>query len=165
LGSSLYGSQLAAMLGLPYAFASHFAPDALMQALQIYRETFRPSGQLAKSHAMVGVNVVIAETDAEARHLFTTLQQRSTNMLRGKRGKLPPPIDDIETYWTPAEKAQASRMLACSFVGSPDTVRQALHGFVDHTGADELMVACALYDQEARKNSYRHLAAMQAQFS
>jgi len=165
LGSSLYGAQLAAMLGLPYAFASHFAPDALMQALHIYRETFRPSQQLAQSHAMVGVNVVIADTDEEARYLFTTLQQRSTNMLRGKRGKLPPPIDDIETYWTPAEKAQASRMLACSFVGSPDTVRQALHGFVEHTGADELMVACALYDHGARKTSYRHLAAMQAEFS
>ena len=98
-------------------------------------------------------------------HLFTLLRVPSPNMLRGKRGKLPPRIDDIETYWTPAEKAQASRMLACSFVGSPDTVRQALHGFVDHTGADELMVACALYDHEARKNSYRHLAAMQADFN
>ena len=102
LGSSLYGAQLAAMLGLPYAFASHFAPGALMQALQVYRERFAPSGQLERPYAMVGVNVIAAETDAEARRLFTSAQQQFTNMLRGTRGQLPPPIDDIEAYWSPA---------------------------------------------------------------
>ncbi|MCG7392701.1 LLM class flavin-dependent oxidoreductase, partial [Microvirga sp. ACRRW] len=114
LGSSLFGSQLAAMLGLPYAFASHFAPNALFQALQVYRERFQPSAQLDKPYAMVGVNVIAADTDEEAKRLFTSAQQAFTNMFRGTRGKLQPPIDDIETYWTPSEKAQASGMLACS---------------------------------------------------
>ena len=158
LGSSLYGAQLAAHLGLPYAFASHFAPDALMQALAVYRENFRPSAQLERPHAMVGINVVAADTDDEARRLFTTLQQRFTDMMRNARGQLSPPIDDIEAYWTPAEKAQASRMLACSFVGSPDTVRRELGRFVEATGADELMAASAVYDHAARLRSYELLA-------
>ena len=122
LGSSLYGAQLAALLGLPYAFASHFAPDALEQALALYRERFQPSQQLPASYAMAGVNVIVADTDAEARRLFTSVQMRFVGMFRGERGLLQPPIDDIETYWTPTEKVQASRMLACSFVGSPETV-------------------------------------------
>src|SRR5215210_857148 len=126
LGSSLYGAQLAAMLGLPYAFASHFAPDALMPALQVYRERFQPSHQLERPYAMVGVNVIAAETDAEARRLFTSAQQAFANMLRGTRGKLPPPIDDIESYWSPTEKEHVCKMLACSFVGTPETVRDGL---------------------------------------
>jgi luciferase family oxidoreductase group 1 len=158
LGSSLFGAQLAAMLGLPYAFASHFAPDALMQALQVYRDKFEPSQQLGRPYAMVGVNVVAAETDAEARRLFTSAQQSFTNLLRGTRGQLRPPIDDIETYWTPAEKARASGMLACAFVGSRDTVRRGLESFIEKTGADELMVASAIYDHEARLRSYEILA-------
>jgi luciferase family oxidoreductase group 1 len=161
LGSSLYGAQLAAMLGLPYAFASHFAPDALMQALQVYRARFEPSEQLDRPYAMVGVNVVAAETDAEARRLFTSAQQRTTNMLRGTRGQLPPPIDDIESYWSPAEKAHASAMLTCSFVGAPETVRRGLERFVAQTGADELMVASAIYDHAARLRSYEVLAGIQ----
>ena len=160
LGSSLFGSQLAAMLGLPYAFASHFAPDHLEQAIEIYRAKFEPSVQLKKSHAMAGVNVVLAETDEEARHLFTTLQMRFADMFRGARGLLKPPIDDIETYWTPSEKVQASRMLACSFVGSPETVRKSLTAFVERTGADELMVASAIYDHQARLKSYALLAGL-----
>src|SRR5712675_153615 len=119
LGSSLFGAQLAAILGLPYAFASHFAPAALMPALQEYRSRFKPSEQLCQSYAAAGVNVFAAETDAEACRLFTSAQQQFTRMVRGTRGKLPPPIDDIETYWTPAEKEQASAMLKYSFVGSP----------------------------------------------
>src|SRR5690606_31920927 len=111
LGSSLFGAQLAAMLGLPYAFASHFAPAALMQALQAYRERFEPSAQLDRPYAMVGVNVIAADTDEEARYLFTSTQQQFTNLFRGARGKLQPPIDDIESYWTPTEKAQAMAML------------------------------------------------------
>jgi len=158
LGSSLYGAQLAATLGLPYAFASHFAPDALMQALQVYREMFRPSAQLQRPYAMVGVNVIAADTDAEARRLFTSPQQSFTHLVRGTRGQLPPPIDDIESYWSPMEKMQASRMLACSFVGAADTVRQGLTDFLAQTGADELIVASAIYDHAARLRSYEILA-------
>ena len=157
LGSSLYGAQLAAMLGLPYAFASHFAPDALMQALQIYRERFEPSPQLEHSHAMAGVNVIVAETDEKARRLFTSLQMRFADMFRNARGLMKPPIEDIETYWTPAEKMQASRMLACSFVGSPHTVERELQAFIERTGVDELMVACAIHDHDARLLSYELL--------
>ncbi len=160
LGSSLYGAQLAAMLGLPYAFASHFAPDHLMQALEVYRAKFEPSEQLQKSHAMVGVNVVLADTDEEARHLFTTLQMRFADMFRGARGFLKPPINDIEMYWTPSEKIQASRMLACAFVGSPETVRASLGRFVQQTGAEELMVATAVFDHQARLKSYELLAGL-----
>jgi luciferase family oxidoreductase group 1 len=160
LGSSLYGAQLAAALGLPYAFASHFAPADLMPALATYRSSFRPSAQLAAPYAMVGVNAVVAPTDAEARRLFTSVQQGVTNLLRGARGQLQPPIDDIEAYWTPAEKAQASRMLACSFVGSPATVRAELTRFVADTAADELIVAAGIFDQTARLRSYELLASV-----
>jgi luciferase family oxidoreductase group 1 len=158
LGSSLYGAQLAAALGLPYAFASHFAPGDLMAALATYRAAFRSSAQLAAPYAMVGVNAVVAETDAQARRLFTSIQQGVTNLLRGARGRLQPPVDDIESYWTPAEKAQASRMLACSFVGSPATVRTGLTRFVADTGADEIIVAAGIFDQAARLRSYELLA-------
>jgi luciferase family oxidoreductase group 1 len=158
LGSSLFGAQLAAALGLPYAFASHFAPEALMQALAIYREKFEPSRQLARSYAMIGVNVVAAETDAEARRLFTSAQQSFTNLLRGTRGQLRPPIDDIETYWSPPEKARASAMLATSIVGSRETVRRGLEALIAQTGADELMVASAIFDHAARLRSYEILA-------
>ena len=158
LGSSLFGAELAAALGLPYAFASHFAPAALVPALQLYREHFRPSAQLDKPYAMVGVNVIAADADTEARRLATSLQQAFTDMLRGARGRLKPPLGDIETYWTPMEKAQAQSMLACTFVGSPETIRPALQRFVAETGADELIVASAIYDHEARKTSYARLA-------
>jgi luciferase family oxidoreductase group 1 len=160
LGSSTFGAQLAAALGLPYAFASHFAPDALHAALRTYREMFRPSAQLARPHAMVGCNVIAADTDAEARRLFTSVQQSFTNMLRNARGKLAPPIDDIDDYWQPHEKAHASSMLACSFVGSADTVRAGLERFIAETGADELMVGGAIFDQDARLRSYEILAGI-----
>jgi len=158
LGSSLYGAQLAAALGLPYAFASHFAPDDLLPALEVYRAKFRPSAQLDRPYAMVGANVIAAETDAAARRLFTSAQQAFTNLFRGARGQLLPPIDDIETYWTPLEKAQASRMLACSFVGAPATVRAGLERFAAETGADEVIVASAIYEHAARLRSYEILA-------
>ncbi|MBK8764858.1 MAG: LLM class flavin-dependent oxidoreductase [Burkholderiaceae bacterium] len=157
LGSSLYGAQVAAHFGLPYAFASHFAPDALMQALEVYRQYFRPSAQLQKPHAMVGVNVIVADTDDEARRLFTSLQQRFTNMLRNQRGQMSPPIDDIEQYWTPAEKHQVMQMLSCSFAGSRDTVKRLLDAFIEKTGADELMVSGAIFDHAARLRSYELL--------
>ena len=160
LGSSLYGAQLAAALGLPYAFASHFAPDALEHALAIYKAQFRPSQQSAKPHVMAGVNVVLADTDAEADYLFSSIQQRFTDMIRGKRGYLKPPIDDIHAYWSADENMHASRMLACSFVGSPDTVRRKLDGFVTSTGVDELMVASAIFEHQARLRSYELLAEL-----
>ena len=158
LGSSLFGAQLAAHLGLPYAFASHFAPDALLPALEVYRETFQPSAQLDRPYAMIGVNVIAAETDAEAQRLFTSPQQSFSNLVRGARGKLPPPVDDIEAYWTAMEKAQASRMLSCSAVGSPDTVRRGLEQLAERTGADEFIVASAIFDHAARLRSYALLA-------
>jgi luciferase family oxidoreductase group 1 len=158
LGSSLFGAQLAAMLGLPFAFASHFAPDALHQALSLYRAQFQPSAQLQRPYAVVGANVFAAETDAEARRLFTSAQQSFTNLVRGTRLQLRPPIDDIETYWTPAEKQQASRMLTYSFVGSRETVTRGLETFIAETGADEVIVAAAIYDHQARLRSYEILA-------
>jgi luciferase family oxidoreductase group 1 len=158
LGSSLYGAQLAAALGLPYAFASHFAPDALLPALEVYRERFQPSEQLQQPHAMVAANVIAADDDAEARWLFTSVQQSFTNVFRGRRGGLPPPIDDIEAYWAPEEKARVSQMLSRSFVGSPDTVGSGLERFIEETRADELIVATAIHDQAARLRSYELLA-------
>ncbi|MDB5567623.1 MAG: alkane 1-monooxygenase [Tardiphaga sp.] len=162
LGSSTYGAQLAAALGLPYAFASHFAPEQLLQALQIYRERFEPSEQLAKPHAMVGVNIIAADTDKEAKRLATTQQMSFTNMFRGTRGLSQPPIDDIETYWSPAEKAQAMRMLARSIVGSPETVRAGLAALIAETGADELMVVSDVYDHATRLHSYQLIAKANA---
>ncbi len=158
LGSSLFGAQLAAELGLPYAFASHFAPDALMQALAVYRERFKPSEQQATPYAMPGINVVAADTDEEARYLFTTIQQRFTDMIRGTRGKLQPPIEDIEAYWSPAEKAHVSGMLRYAFVGSAQSLERQLGAFLDATQADEIMVTAPLYDPEKRKRSYEILA-------
>ena len=163
LGSSTFGAELAARLGLPYAFASHFAPASLFDALEIYRTQFKPSKQLDRPYAMVGVNVVAADTEEEARRLFTTVQQSFTNLLRGSPGKLQPPVDDIEEYWTPAEKRQASRMLKHSIVGSPETVRRDLESFVALTKADELMVVSHLYDQAARVRSYEIVAEGQLQ--
>jgi len=162
LGSSLFGAQLAAMLGLPFAFASHFAPEHLMDALAMYRDRFEPSEQLDRPYAMVGCNVIAADTEKEARRLFTSPQQSFVNLVRGTRGQLRPPIDDIESYWSPAEKAHASRMLACSFVGVGEQVAEGLRAFVAQTGADELIVAGAIYDHQARLRSYEILAEAMA---
>lgn len=158
LGSSLFGAQLAAMLGLPYAFASHFAPDALLQALDSYRRGFKPSLQLDRPYAMTGIHVVAAETDVEAAHLFTSVQQQFTNMTRGQPSRFPPPIDDINRYWSAPEQVQASRMLRYAVVGSPATVRRGLEAFVADTRADELMVVSAIYDHAARLRSYEILS-------
>ncbi len=160
LGSSTFGAEMAAAFGLPYAFASHFAPDALFDALEIYRKQFKPSKQLQRPYAMVGVNIVAAATDEEARRLFSTLQQSFTNLLRGSPGKLQPPLDDIEQYWTPPEKHQASRMLKYSIVGSAETVRRDLESFIALTRADELMVVCSLHDHAARVRSYEIVAGI-----
>lgn len=158
LGSSLYGAQVAAMLGLPYAFASHFAPQALMQAVSVYRERFKPSVQLAAPYVVVGCNVIVADTEIEARRLFTTPQQQFVRMVRSSRGLLPPPVDDIESIWTPMEKAQASSMLGCSFHGSTATIKTALDPLIEATGANELMVAAAIWDHQARARSFELLA-------
>ena len=158
LGSSTFGARLAAKLGLPYAFASHFAPDSLEAALQAYRAQFYASAQQASPHAMVGINIIAAETDAEAQRLATTQQMSFTDMFRGARGLSKPPIDDIETYWSGAEKAQASHMLAFSVVGSKQTVREGLERLISMTGADELMIVSDVFDHAARLRSYEIIA-------
>ena len=163
LGSSLYSAQLAAWLGLPFAFASHFAPEQLLDALDIYRNTYRPSARWPKPHAMVGLNVVCADTDAEAAHLFTSLQRRFLGMQRGQRGLLQRPIApaEMEALWTPQEKAGVQRMLAVSAVGGPETVRRQVRALVERTQADELIVACAVHEHTARLRSYELLASLQ----
>jgi luciferase family oxidoreductase group 1 len=158
LGSTLFGGQLAAMLGLPYAFASHFSPAALMQALEAYRGGFKPSRQLDRPYAAAGINVVAADSDAEARRLFTSAQQQFTNLFRGTPGRLQPPIEDIDNYWTPTEKAQASGMLTYSFVGSHDNVRLAVTRFLERTEVDEVFIVSAIYDHAARLRSYEIVA-------
>lgn len=158
LGSSLFGAQLAAELGLPFGFASHFAPQMLDQALAIYRERFRPSAQLDRPYALVGVNIIAAPTDAEARRLATSQQMSFADLFRGARNLTQPPIDDIEQYWTPMEKAQAAQMLAHSIIGGPDTVRTGMQALAERTAADELMVVSDVYDFGHRLRSFRMIA-------
>ncbi|GGI75676.1 alkane 1-monooxygenase [Polymorphobacter multimanifer] len=158
LGSSTYGAQVAAEFGLPYAFASHFAPDQLMQALAIYRARFKPSAQLARPHAMIGVNIIAADSDDRARRLATTQQMSFANLLRGTRGLSQRPIDDIDTYWSPAEKAQASSMLARSIIGSPATVTAGIAALLAETAADELMIVSDIYDHHDRLRSFQLIA-------
>jgi luciferase family oxidoreductase group 1 len=153
LGSSLFSAQLAAMLGLPFAFASHFAPGDLMQALDVYRAGFQPSAQLERPYVMVAANVLAADTESQARRHFTSQQQSFINLRRGMPGQVPPPIDDIETYWSPAEKAMVQHALACSFIGTPDGVESGLRQFIGATQADELMITAHIYDQAARLRS------------
>lgn len=154
LGSSLFGAQLAAALGLPYGFASHFAPQALHQALNVYRTNFKPSPQQDKPYALVGVNVIAAETDEEARYLATSQQMSFADLFRGARSLMQPPIEDIETYWSPQEKAQAGQMLSCSVVGGPETVRRGLLKLIEDTAADELMIVSDIYDPDKRLRSF-----------
>jgi luciferase family oxidoreductase group 1 len=161
LGSSTYGAQLAAELGLPYAFASHFAPDQLLPALEIYRSRFKPSEQLDRPYAMVGVNIIAADSEREARRLATTQQMSFTDIFRGARGLSQPPIDDIESYWSPMEKAQAMQMLARTIVGTPDMVHAGIEALVAETGADELMIVSDVYDHAARLRSFELIAASQ----
>ncbi|MCA0431968.1 MAG: LLM class flavin-dependent oxidoreductase [Proteobacteria bacterium] len=158
LGSSNFGAMLAGELGLPYAFASHFAPDHLLSALQVYRSRFTPSEQLERPYAMVGVNIIAAETDAEARHLATTQQMSFTNIFRGARGLGQPPIEDIESYWSPTEKQQAMRMLARSIIGAPGTVRAGMQALIAETGADELIIVSDVYDHAKRLRSFKLIA-------
>jgi luciferase family oxidoreductase group 1 len=153
LGSSLFSAQLAAELGLPFAFASHFAPDYLMPALAAYRRLFRPSAALDAPYAMVGVTAFAADTDADAHRLFTSLQQQFTNLRRGTPGPLPPPVDSMNGRWSEAERAGVDRAFAYAAVGSPDTVRARLHAIVQETQADELMLTAQIFDHRARLRS------------
>ena len=162
LGSSTFGAMLAGELGLPYAFASHFAPDLLLPALEIYRTRFKPSAQLDRPYAMAGINVIAADTDAEAKRLATTQQMSVADIFGGKRGLSKPPIDDIETYWSSDQKAGALRMLKRSVVGSPDSVRAGLRAFVDETKVDEVMVVSDVFDHQARLRSLELIAKAMA---
>ena len=154
LGSSDFGARLAAALGLPFAFASHFAPQYLHVALDLYRSQFRPSPRLARPHAMVGVNVFAADTDDEARRLFTSLQQQFLSLVRGTPGEIPPPVDTMDGRWTPVEQAQAGRMTQYSVVGSPETVRRGLERVLADTGADEVIATASIFDHRARLRSF-----------
>ena len=160
LGSSLFSATLAAALGLPFAFASHFAPDAMDEALMLYRRDFKPSTRLDKPYAMLCLNVVAADTDQEARRLFTTQQQSFINLRRGNPGLIPPPIDDIESYWTPTEKYGVEHALACAVVGSPATVREGLDAFIARHRPDELMITTNVFEHALRKRSFELVAEM-----
>jgi luciferase family oxidoreductase group 1 len=158
LGSSLFSAQLAAVLGLPFAFASHFAPDHLQDALQLYRSRFRPSEQLDRPHVMLGVNVFAAATDAEARRHFTSLQQAFVNLRRGTPGQLPPPVDSTDGLWSATEQAGLDHSLRYAVVGSPETVQRGLAAFIAETQADEIMVTAQMFDHAARLRSFELVA-------
>jgi luciferase family oxidoreductase group 1 len=158
LGSSTYGAQLAAMLGLPYSFASHFAPAELEPALAIYRERFQPSEYLDRPHAMPGLSVIAAPTDEEARLLFSSLQQAFVNLRTGRPGKLPPPVEGYEQTLDPAARAMLAHALSAAIVGSPETVKRGLDAFIRRTGADELIVTAQIFDHSARVRSFEILA-------
>lgn len=160
LGALRRDGSEAARFGLPYAFASHFAPDALMQALEAYRSSFQPSEQLQKPYVMVSANVVVADSDDEARRQFTTVQQSFTNMVRRQPGLIPPPIPDIDAYWSDMEKWQVSHMLQVSVVGNPERVRRELENLRQTTQADEIMAVASLFDHAARLRSYELLASL-----
>ncbi|MBR9806166.1 LLM class flavin-dependent oxidoreductase [Hyphomonas pacifica] len=158
LGSSLFGAQMAAAYGFPYGFASHFAPQALDDALAVYRRQFKPSEHQAKPYALIGVNIIAADTDEEAKYLATSQQMSFANLVRGQRKLTQPPIDDINAYWTEAEKLRASHMLAVSIIGGPDKVRTGIQNLLARTEADELMVVSDMYDVDKRIRSFEIIA-------
>jgi luciferase family oxidoreductase group 1 len=159
LGSSLFSAQLAAALGLPFAFASHFAPDLLMEALGQYRSQFRPSDSLKRPHAMAAVAVFAADTDAEASRLFTSLQQSFVSLRRGTPGPLPPPVDSMDGLWSEMERSGVDQAFREAIVGSPSVVGKGIEAFVRRTGVDELMVTAAVFDHAARLRSFEIAAA------
>jgi luciferase family oxidoreductase group 1 len=161
LGSSLFGAQLAAALGLPYAFASHFAPQMMMQAIEIYRSTFRPSAQLDKPYVMLGFNVFAAATDAEAQYRATSMQQAFVNLRSGRPSQLKPPVEGYLEQLGLPERMMLDSVLSCSAIGSPETVAQQLKAFVERTGADELMITSQIFDHAARLRSYEIAAEIQ----
>jgi len=154
LGSSLFGAQLAAHLGLPFAFASHFAPAQMMQALDLYRTTFKPSAELQKPYTMLGFNVFSADTDGEAQILATSMQRAFVNLRSGRPARLPPPLPGYAEQVGPAERAMLQSVMSCSAIGTPETVRAVVLDFVARTGADELMITSQVFDHQARKRSY-----------
>jgi luciferase family oxidoreductase group 1 len=158
LGSSLFSAKLAAFLGLPFAFASHFAPEHLMAALEIYRKEFEPSKALQKPYAMVAANVIVAESDTKAQFEFSSSQIGVLNILLGKRTKLQPPVAGISATWSEAELAGIERFLHYSFVGSPSTVKRGIVDFLEETGADELITTTRIFDPVARLRSFELLA-------
>ena len=160
LGSSLFGAQLAAMLGLPYAFASHFAPHALMQAIEVYRSRFEPSQYLNKPYLMLGFNVFAADSDVEANFLRSSSRQSTLNLRRGRPGPLPPPVEDFDATLAPMEKHMLDEHQFCSAAGAPETVHGQIRDFMDRTGADELMVSSAIYDHQARLRSFEITAEL-----
>lgn len=160
LGSSLFGAQLAAHLGLPFAFASHFAPDSLLQAIAIYRERFQPSRQLDRPYVAAAANVIAADSDEAARRLFTSQQQAFIRLRRGQPGQLPPPIDDIDSVANPLEKAGVDHSLVYSFVGARAKVKSGIEGFLDLTGIDELIVTGHIFDHQARLRSFEIAAGI-----
>jgi luciferase family oxidoreductase group 1 len=163
LGSSLFGAQVAAALGLPFAFASHFAPAMMMEAIDIYRARFRPSAQLDEPYVMLGFNVFAADTDAGARLLATSMQQAFVNLRTGRPGQLPPPVEGYASQLPPAARAMLDEVLSASAIGSPDTVREALAAFIARTRPQELMITSQIFDHAARLHSYRITAALRAQ--
>ena len=165
LGSSLYGAQLAAMLGLPYAFASHFAPAEMENAIHVYRERFQPSERLQSPYVMLGLNVFAADTDEEARLLFSSLQQAFVNLRTGRAGELPPPVANYEEQLDPMAKMVLDQSLSASVVGSPETVKRGVEAFARRTGADELMITAQVFDHEARKRSFEILAGLREEMS
>ncbi|MBY9067364.1 LLM class flavin-dependent oxidoreductase [Hyphomonas sp. WL0036] len=158
LGSSLFGAHLAAELSLPYGFASHFAPQALDEALAVYRSRFKPNEKMAKPYALIGANIIAADTDEEARYLATSQQMSFANLVRGERKLTQPPIDDIDTYWSPMEKARAAAMLEVAIIGSRDTVKRGIDKLLARTNADEIMVVSDMYDPEKRLHSFEIIA-------
>lgn len=154
LGSSDFSARLAAELGLPFAFASHFAPDYLQVALEIYRREFMPSDALVRPHAMIGVGIFAADTEAEARRLMTSAQLMFLNLIRGHPGKLPPPVESMDGLWSPAERRAVEQRTRCSAVGSPETVRRRLEELLDETGADEVIATAQIFDHAARLRSF-----------
>ncbi len=154
LGSSLYGAQLAAHFGLPYAFASHFAPEQLLEAMKVYRELFKPSDKLDKPYCAFLMNVVAADTDEEATHLFTSLQQNVVRMRRNTRGQLPPPIADLNEFCEPHERAAAAHTLQVSAVGSLETIKKEMRHWLNSTGADEIIMTGQIFDHQARLRSF-----------
>lgn len=154
LGSSLFGARLAAMLGLPYAFASHFAPAQMMQAIEVYRSRFRPSEHFQRPYLMLGYNVFAADTDAEAQYLATSMQQAFVNLRRGQPGKLQPPVEGYLEQLAPPERALLDQVLSCTAIGSPDSVRTQIKAFLERTGADELIITSQMFDHAARLRSY-----------
>jgi luciferase family oxidoreductase group 1 len=158
LGSSLFSAQLAAALGLPFAFASHFAPQLLLQALQVYRRTFEPSGTLQAPYAMAGIAIVAADSDDEARRLFTSHQQSFVNLRRGRPAPMPPPIESMDAYWTPMEREMVESAMTYAIAGGPETVRRRLGDFIELSGVDEVIVMGQTYDHAARLRSFEIVA-------